>query len=174
RRFWILRFIGYKYSKAGGDVQGESLILFRAVELWRKGLDEGLSWAQRCRITAFVELERMIWRHKDNILNTVRNGLGDEPQDQVAAQDRLRLPQHRHDDRPCHAVLLVNRNSMARQKAERPNKQRPWHDSDGMRRPTLMPEEPEKSQSLSVPGGAGFRAFCGLITHCVWVVLWVW
>ena len=38
----------------------------------------------------------------------------DEQQDQAADPDRLRLPQHRRDDRPDNAVLFFNRNSLAR------------------------------------------------------------
>ena len=38
-------------------------------------LDRWLKWAQRCRITVFVELGKKIRRHKEAILATVKHGL---------------------------------------------------------------------------------------------------
>ena len=38
-------------------------------------LDRWIARAQRCRIPAFVELQRKIRRHRQNILNTIRHGL---------------------------------------------------------------------------------------------------
>jgi len=38
-------------------------------------LDRWLKWAQRCRISEFVELGRKIRRHKEAILATIKNGL---------------------------------------------------------------------------------------------------
>jgi transposase len=38
-------------------------------------LDQWLKWAQRCRITLFVELGKKIWRHKEAILATIKHGL---------------------------------------------------------------------------------------------------
>ena len=58
---------------------------------------------------------------------------GDEQQDQVAAQGRLRFSQHRRDDRPDNAILFFNRNSVAWQKAEKTNKQRLSHNSGGLK-----------------------------------------
>ena len=36
-------------------------------------LDRWLKWAQRCRITEFVELGGKVKRHKDAILSTIKN-----------------------------------------------------------------------------------------------------
>jgi transposase len=38
-------------------------------------LDQWLKWAQRCRITVFVELGKKIRRHKEAILATIKHGL---------------------------------------------------------------------------------------------------
>lgn len=38
-------------------------------------LDRWLKWAQRCRITEFVELAKKIRRHREAILATIKNGL---------------------------------------------------------------------------------------------------
>lgn len=38
-------------------------------------LEHWLKWAQRCRISEFVELGRKIKRHKQAILSTIKNGL---------------------------------------------------------------------------------------------------
>ena len=40
-----------------------------------KQLDHWIKWAQRCRIPAFVELQRKIRRHYDAILATLESGL---------------------------------------------------------------------------------------------------
>jgi len=38
-------------------------------------LDRWLKWAQRCRITEFIELGKKVRRHKAAILATIKNGL---------------------------------------------------------------------------------------------------
>lgn len=46
------------------------------VEEAKQELTRWISWARRCRIPVFVELQRKIRRHFDNILYTISNGLG--------------------------------------------------------------------------------------------------
>lgn len=61
-----------------GHAMKEKLrLIFKLTDqsLAEEELDGWLGWAQRCRIPAFVELGRKIRRHKEHILNTVRNGL---------------------------------------------------------------------------------------------------
>ena len=61
-----------------GHAMKEKLrLIFKLTDptLAEEELDGGLGWAQRCRIPAFVELGRKIRRHREHILNTVRNGL---------------------------------------------------------------------------------------------------
>jgi transposase len=51
------------------------LIFKLPVEEAERELDGWRSWAQRCRIPQFVELQRKIGRHKESILSTIRYGL---------------------------------------------------------------------------------------------------
>ena len=53
-------------------------------------LDGWLGWAQRCRIPAFVELGRKIRRHREHILDTVRNGLSNARIE--ATNNKVKLP----------------------------------------------------------------------------------
>jgi transposase len=40
-----------------------------------QALDRWISWARRCRIAAFVDLQRRVVRHRATILNTIHHGL---------------------------------------------------------------------------------------------------
>ena len=61
-----------------GHAMKEKLrLIFKLTDptLAEEELDGWLGWAQRCRIPAFVERGRKIRRHREHILNPVRNGL---------------------------------------------------------------------------------------------------
>ena len=45
------------------------------VEDAKESLDAWFKWARHCRISAFVELQKKINRHKQSILNTIEYGL---------------------------------------------------------------------------------------------------
>ena len=45
------------------------------VEDAKESLDAWFKWARHCRISAFVELQKKIKRHKQSILNTIEYGL---------------------------------------------------------------------------------------------------
>lgn len=73
-----------------------------------------------------------------------RQDRGSEQQDKAPHQDRLRVPQHRHDDRPRHAVLLQHTDPVAQRQCSDVHKQRANSSRARMKRPTPMPEEPKK------------------------------
>jgi transposase len=54
-----------------------------------EALDRWLSWARRCRITAFVELQQRVARHRDAIVNTIHSGLSNGLIESVNTKIRL-------------------------------------------------------------------------------------
>lgn len=52
-------------------------------------LDRWISWARRCRIAPFVELQRRVIRHRDAIVNTIHHGLSNGLIESVNTKIRL-------------------------------------------------------------------------------------
>lgn len=52
-------------------------------------LDAWIGWARRCRIPAFVELQRRISRHKPSILAAIEHGLSNGRSESVNTKIRL-------------------------------------------------------------------------------------
>ena len=73
-----------------------------ALQVW-------IGWARRCRIPAFVELQRRILKHKASILAAIEHGLSNgriesgQHQDPAHHPDRVRIPFARSTHRPGHA-----------------------------------------------------------------------
>lgn len=54
-----------------------------------EALDRWISWARRCRIDAFVNLQRRVMRYRDTIVNTIHNGLSNGLIEAVNTKIRL-------------------------------------------------------------------------------------
>ena len=54
-----------------------------------EALDRWIGWARRCRIPAFVDLQRRIVRHRDRILASIEHGLSNALVEAVNTRIRL-------------------------------------------------------------------------------------
>lgn len=69
-------------------------------------LEAWIGWARRCRIPAFVALQKRIVKHKASILAAIEHGLSNgriEHQDPPHHPRRVRVPLTRSPHRPGHA-----------------------------------------------------------------------
>jgi len=74
-----------------------------------EALDRWVGWARRCRIPAFVKLQKSIVAHRSSILAAIEHGLSKrtdrvrQPEDPTHHQNRLRLHLPPRSHRPRHA-----------------------------------------------------------------------
>lgn len=54
-----------------------------------EALDRRIGWARRCRIPAFVDLQRRIIKHRDSILAAIEHGLSNGRIESVNTKIRL-------------------------------------------------------------------------------------
>lgn len=77
-------------------------------------LDAWIQWARRCRIPAFVKLQRTITEHKPRILAAIEHGLSNGPVESVNAKIRVitRMAYGFHSSRPLIALAMLQLSGM--------------------------------------------------------------
>lgn len=69
--------------------EGLRLVFQLAAEEAPDALEVWIRWARRCRISAFVELQRRIVKHRDSILAAIEHGLSNGRIESVNTKIRL-------------------------------------------------------------------------------------
>lgn len=69
--------------------EGLRLILQMPIDEAREALDRWISWARRCRIAAFVELQRRIVKHRARILAAIEHQMSNGPVESINTKIRL-------------------------------------------------------------------------------------
>ena len=69
--------------------EGLRLIFQLPIEAAREALDRWISWARRCRIPAFIKLQRSIAKHRHRILAAIEHGLSNGLIESVNTKIRL-------------------------------------------------------------------------------------
>ena len=68
------------------------LIFQMLVDQAGEALDRWVSWARRCRIPVFVNLQKIIIRHTPSILAAIEHGLSNGPTESVNTKDPAHHP----------------------------------------------------------------------------------
>jgi len=90
--------------------EGLRLVFKLPYEQAVEALDDWLSWARRCRIQPFVDLQRRIVKHRDRILSAIEHGMSNGLVESVNTKIRLltRLAFGYHDAQPLIALAMLS------------------------------------------------------------------
>jgi len=89
--------------------EGLRLIFGLPYEEAKQALHRWISWARRCRIPAFVKLQRRILKHRDSILAAIQHGLSNGRIESVNTKIRLitRVAFGFHSPEPLIALAML-------------------------------------------------------------------